>query len=86
MCARATKVQENTNIEHNGNNNVRNDWKCATVADAVSTAVAPSVSVYISISLGQSGQRPILSQKQPATRRANIKSQARKGNRLELSE
>ncbi|XP_062123450.1 uncharacterized protein LOC133836872 [Drosophila sulfurigaster albostrigata] len=29
-----TRVEENTNIEHNGNNNVRSDWKRATDAAA----------------------------------------------------
>lgn len=38
---RTTKVQENTNIEHNGNNNVRNDWKRATdAATDIAIAVA----------------------------------------------
>jgi len=55
VCARATKVQENTNIEHNGNNNVRNDWKCATLADAVSTDLALSVSLSLRLYLYISG-------------------------------
>jgi len=60
---------------------------CETIGNAphsltLSPPTWPSLSrclsVYISISLAQSGQRPILSQKQPASRRANNKSQARK--------
>lgn len=40
-CVRITKVQENTNIEHNGNNNVRNDWKRGVdAAAAVAAAFA----------------------------------------------
>lgn len=43
-CVRITKVQENTNIEHNGNNNVRNDWKLAVDA-AIAAAVAVAAAV-----------------------------------------
>lgn len=81
-CVRITKVQENTNIEHNGNNNVRNDWKravdaataVAVAAAAVAAAAATAatgcpVSVrHVSQSQPRGSRRQ---QKQPVSQRAN---------------
>lgn len=81
-CVRITKVQENTNIEHNGNNNVRNDWKravdaataVAVAAAAVAAAAATAatgcpVSVrHVSQSQPRGSRRQ---QKQPVCLRAN---------------
>lgn len=72
-CVRITKVQENTNIEHNGNNNVRNDWKRAVdaataVAVAAAVAACPVSVRHVSQSQPRGSRRQ---QKQPVSQRAS---------------
>lgn len=74
-CVRITKVQENTNIEHNGNNNVRNDWKRAVdaatavaVAAAVAATACPVSVRHVSQSQPRGSRRQ---QKQPVSQRAS---------------
>lgn len=69
-CVRITKVQENTNIEHNGNNNVRNDWKRAVdAATAVAVAAAAVAASAATACHWLPGQRPAC-QSEPAERQS----------------